>query len=306
MPDEATSHNKMERNKTGALNILIDLTKEISKNFLMGIPFVRRQRLKRPRTAALYANTDEFIKNYVYGLKVLREHVGDLRGKSICEIGAGDYLALGLGILASGARHYTVIDRFPGNYYSDTAKFWYKQIEENWQRFYPEIDWDKKIDAENFPENSTDKISIIDQPIETAETKRKFDVVCSFQTGEHVTDINAFAEIHQRLLKPDGIGLHRIDYGPHDCWHSYRDPYTFLRFPDLVWRYTGTNRGTPNRRRHHEFMSAFENAGLNVKIAHLERFKEKEIDFERLDKKFRSMPRDSMLVGTGIYLLTKK
>lgn len=297
----------MERNKTGSVNIIADLTKEIAKNFLMGIPSVRRLRLKRPRTATAYANTDEFLKTYAFnGLNILREHVGDLRGKSICEIGAGDYLTSGLSILASGANSYTVIDRFPGDYYGETAKFWYKQIEDNWQRFYPEIPWDKTLDAKNFPENSAGKVEIIKEPIETAETKRKFDVVCSFQVGEHVSDIDAFAEIHLRLLKTDGIGLHRVDFGPHDCWFYYRDPTTFLRFPDAFWRLTSTNRGTPNRRRHHEFMAAFERAGLNAEVLLLDFFDETTVNFELLNKKFVTMPRDSLRVVTAIYRLSKK
>ncbi len=297
----------MERNKAGSVSIIADLTKEIAKNFLMGIPSVRRLRLKRPRTATSYANTDEFLKTYAFnGLNILLEHVGDLRGKSICEIGAGDYLTSGLSILASGARRYTVIDRFPGDYFGETAKFWYKQIEDNWRRFYPEIDWDETLDAKNFPENSADKIEIIKEPIETAQTTRKFDVVCSFQVGEHVSDIDAFAEIHRRILRDGGIGLHRVDFGPHDCWFSYRDPMTFLRFPDVFWRLTTTNRGTPNRRRHHEFMAAFERAGLNAEILRLDFFDETLVNYELLNKKFVTMPRDSLRVDTAIYRLSKR
>lgn len=297
----------MERNKTGFVNILRDLTTETAKNILMGIPAVRKKRLTRPRTTASHMDTDEFLKNYAFSsLNLLLEHTGDLRGKSVCEIGAGDFLTSGLSILAAGAPNYAVIDRFPGDYFGDEAKYWYQKIEENWARFYPATVWDKTLDGKNFPENNHDRLELISEPIETAQTNQKFDIVCSFQVGEHISDIDAFAEIHQRLLKPNGVGLHRIDYGPHGCWFSYRDPTTFLRFSDFVWKQTGSNRGTPNRRRHHEFMSAFERAGLNAEITLLEHFDEKTINFERLDKKFRGMPRDSMLVGTGIYLLTKK
>lgn len=273
----------------------------------MGIPSIRRLRLKRPRTATSYSNTDEFLKTYAFNsLNILREYVGDLRGKSICEIGAGDYLTSGLSILASGASRYTVIDRFPGDYYGKQAKHWYKQIQESWQRFYPEIPWDPALDAENFPENRADKIELINEPIETAETKHKFDVICSFQVGEHVSDINAFAEIHGRLLKNDGVGLHRVDFGPHDCWFYYRDPTTFLRFPDFFWHLASSNRGTPNRRRHHEFMAAFARADLNVEILKLEFFEETAINFQLMNKKFVTMPRDSLLVGTAIYRLSKR
>lgn len=297
----------MKKNKAGLVNILRDLTTETAKNILMGIPAVRKKRLTRPRTTGSHSNTDEFLKNYAFsGLNLLLEHTGDLRGKSVCEIGAGDFLTSGLSILAGGASNYAVIDRFPGDYFGAEAKYWYQKIEENWARFYPATIWDETLDAKNFPENNLDRLELISEPIETAQTNQKFDIVCSFQVGEHISDIDAFAEVHQRVLKPNGAGLHRIDYSPHGCWDSYRDPTTFLRFPDFVWQQTGSNRGTPNRRRHHEFMSAFERAGLNAEITLLEHFDEKTINFARLDKKFSEMPRDSMLIATGIYLLTKK
>lgn len=296
----------MERNKSGIINIYKDFAKEAAKNFLMGFPAVRRKRLQRARTATLYSNIDEYLEHYAFSsLNFLHKYVGDIRGKSVCEIGAGDFLTSGLGILAAGASNYAVIDRFPGNYYGAEAKKWYRAIEENWSRFYPEIAWDGGLRAEDFPEKYSERLDLTAEPIETADTKRKFEIVCSFQVGEHVSDIEAYAQIHRRILQDDGVALHRVDYGPHDCWSDYRDPLTFLRFSDKVWDLTRTNRGTPNRRRHHEFMAAFERAGLNVELVETDFFKEEQIDFSALHKKFRVMPRDSILTGTVIYRLKK-
>lgn len=294
----------MERNKQGFTTIAVDLAKETAKNFLMGMPSVRRWRLQRPRTAPTNDNIIEFLDNYAFAsVRRLHKYVGDFTGKSVCEIGAGDYLTSGLSILAAGAKSYAVIDRFPGDYYGEQAKFWYKNIEKNWSQAFPGIPWDESLDAENFPENNMERIKLISEPIETAETEEKFDIVCSFQVGEHVTDINAFADIHNRILKPDGVGLHRVDYGPHDCWFYYRDPLTFLRFPDFIWQLTGSNRGTPNRRRHHEFMEAFRKADLDVEIVEQNSFDKDEINFKNLHKKFQAMPEESLEVGNGIYLL---
>lgn len=297
----------MERNKSGTINIYKDLAKEAAKNFLMGIPAVRKKRLQRARTNSFYSNVDEHLERYAFlSLNLLRKYVGDLEGKSVCEIGAGDYLMSGLGILAAGASRYAVIDRFPGDYYGAEAKKWYQAIEENWSRFYPEIPWRENLRAADFPEKYADQLELVAEPIETAETKRKFDIVCSFQVGEHVSDIDAYAQIHRRILENDGVALHRVDFGPHDCWFYYRDPLTFLRFSDQIWDLTRTNRGTPNRRRHHEFMKAFERAELNVELVETHFFNEEEIDFSALHKKFQLMPRDSILTGTVIYRLTKK
>ena len=297
----------MERNRSGQISIGRDLLSQIAKNLLMGSSTVRKWRLKRPRTAVETENVDQFLRSNAFAsLDLLLEHAGDLTDRSVCEIGAGDYLTSGLSILAAGASKYGVIDRFPGDYFGETAKFWYGEIEKNWARFYPEIDWNSAVNSNEFPENAGSKLELIGEPLETARTKQKYDIVCSFQVGEHISDINAFAAIHNRILEDGGIGLHRVDFGPHDVWFWYRDPGTFLRFSDKIWNMTGSNRGVPNRKRHHEFMAAFERANLNVEILYSDNFDRSLMDLDKLNQKFREMPLDSVLTGTAIYRLTRK
>lgn len=297
----------MERNRTGRVNIAFDLVSQIGKNLLMGSSMVRRWRLSRPRTGTIYANTEEFLRNYAFcSLELLREHVGHIRGKSVCEIGPGDFLTSGLSILAAGASRYSVIDRFPGDYFGESAKNWYREIEDNWTRFYPELPWDAALDAGNFPDCAEDRLELIGESLETAQTSHKYDIVCSFQVGEHLSDIDAFAEMHNRVLEEGGIGLHRVDFGPHDVWFSYRDPGTFLQFSDRVWSLTGSNRGVPNRKRHFEFLEAFDRAGLNTDVLYIDHFDRSAMDLNKLDKKFRAMPVESVLTGTAIYRLSRK
>lgn len=295
----------MERNRTGQLNIARDLFSQIAKNLLMASPAIRKWRLKRPRTAGETENVDQFLKTNAFAsLDLLREYAGDLTGRSVCEIGAGDYLTSGLSILAAGADKYCVIDRFPGDYFGETAKYWYTEIENSWSRYFPALAWN--LDATGFPENAESKLELIGEPLETAKTKQKYDIVCSFQVGEHISDIDAFAEIHNRVLTENGIGLHRVDFGPHDVWFWYRDPGTFLRFSDKIWNMTGSNRGVPNRKRHHEFMEAFERANLDVEVLYTDNFDRSAMDLGKLNIKFREMPIDSVLTGTAIYRLTKR
>jgi SAM-dependent methyltransferase len=297
----------MERNRTGELNIVKDLVSQILKNLLMGSAAFRRWRLKRPRSAAAHTNTDEFLQNYAFAsLNLLLEHAGGVLGKTVCEIGPGDHLTSGLSILAAGASRYCVIDRFPGDYFGEPAKRWYREIGSNWGRFYPELPWNDVIDASKFPNSSRDQLELIGEPLESARPSEKYDLVCSFQVGEHISDIDAFANIHNEVLKPGGVGLHRVDFGPHDCWFYYRDPGVFLRFSDKVWQLTGSNRGVPNRKRHHEFLEAFDRAGLNVEVLFTDDFNRSLMDLERLNKKFLQMPLESVLTGTAIYKITKQ
>jgi len=297
----------VERNRSGEFNIAKDLATQTIKNLLMGLPAVRRWRMKRPRSAAAYPDTDEFLKHYAFAsLDLLLEHSGDLKGRSVCEIGPGDYLTSGLSILAAGASHYCVIDRFPGEYFGEAAKRWYREIEANWGRFYPQLPWDNHIRAERFPENAEDRLELIGEPLEIARTSREYDLVCSFQVGEHLSDIDAFARVHNEVMKPDGVGLHRVDFGPHDCWFYYRDPGVFLRFSDSLWNWTGSNRGVPNRKRHHEFLDAFAKAGLNVEVLFTDNFDRSLMDLSKLNKRFLGMPIESVLTGTAIYKITRQ
>lgn len=297
----------MERTRTGNLNIARDLVTQIGKNLLMGNGLVRRWRLKRPRTAAYHTNTDEFLQNYAFAsLNLLIEYVGDLNGKSVCEIGPGDHLTSGMSILAAGASRYGAIDRFPGDYSGEASKHWYAESEKSWSRYYPDLPWPEWLHAPDFPEAYSNRIEVIGQPLEAAKTANKYDIVCSFQVAEHLSDIQAFADVHNRALTDGGVGLHRVDFGPHDCWFSYRDPGTFLRFSDRLWQLTGSNRGVPNRKRHHEFLEAFEKADLNVEILYTNDFDRSMMDLTKLNRKFREMPLDSVLTGTTIYRLTQK
>lgn len=297
----------IERTRTGNFNIARDLIVEIGKNVLMGSGAFRRWRLKDPRTAVGAEDVDLFLQNNAFtSLALLIEYGGDPCGKSVCEIGAGDYLTSGLAMLGAGAVRYGVIDRFPGDYFGEDAKRWYREVEDRWAKHRPDIEWNKAISSDGFPENCVEILELVGEPLETAAVANRYDIVCSFQVGEHVSDIDAFAEIHDRILKDDGFGLHRVDFGPHGPWFQYADPGTFLRFSDAVWKKTGSNRGVPNRKRHHEFLEAFENAKLDVEVLFLDNFDRSAMDLTKLDRKFLEMPIDSVLTGTAIYRLTRK
>ncbi len=299
----------MKENKSGTSAILRDLSTQIGKSILMALPPVRRWRLRSPRTSNNLNEPDIYLRDSAFlGLNLLLAHAGadGVKAKSICEIGPGDFLSSGLSMLAAGAWQYTAIDRFPGNYYGKEAKRLYEEIAAEWSKYYPTIDWDKSIDVKSFPEGYESRIKLIAEPIEKVTLTTGFDIVCSFQVAEHVSDIDVFAEAHNRLLKKDGIGVHRVDLGPHDVWSEYRDPTTFLRFPSSVWGLTGSNRGIPNRRRHHEFLEAFDKANLDVEILLTEHFDEEFIDYSKLDKQFLSMPKDSVLTKTAIYRLKRR
>ncbi len=113
----------MERNRTGTLNVCKDFLKETAKNVLMGSAAFQKWRARRPRAGAYFTGSGEELDRYAFlGLNLLRKHVSNIKGKSVCEIGAGDYLTSGLSMLTAGASSYAVIDRFSGDYRGYIAK----------------------------------------------------------------------------------------------------------------------------------------------------------------------------------------
>jgi hypothetical protein len=280
-----------------------DVAVEIAKNASMAVPLVRTWRLRRPRTAAVFDGSDKHLERYAFApLRHLLRLQGSIQGLSIAEIGPGDYLTSGFAMLAAGAASYTAIERFVGDYTGPVAKDWYRAIEARWPGTFAGMAWPDDLHAGWFPESYQGRVEVVDLPLEQYRPTRRFDVVCSFQVGEHLSDIEAFAQLHRHILAPGGIAVHRVDFAPHDRWEAHEDPLTFLRPPDWLWTLMGSHRGIPNRLRHHEFCAAFERAGLTVVKTELETFDPRRIDRSRLAPRFRGMPEDSLRVASAIYV----
>jgi SAM-dependent methyltransferase len=299
----ATVNRWNDQSRAGAVSLCLDVCREVAKNVMMAFPQVRRWRLKRPRAGALFTGSAEDLERYAfYPLRNLQEVLGSVKDLDILEIGPGDFMTSGLSLLAGGAKSYTVIDRFIGDYGKPEAKTWYKGIRDAWPRFFPNLNWPKYLETGNFPEDYPDRIDVLTGTIEEANSPKKYDLVCSYQVGEHVNDIEAFARANVDFLTPNGVAVHRVDFGPHDCWAFYQDRLTFLRFPQWLWWLMGSNRATPNRKRYHQVYAALEKAGLRVEVIGLELFPEDMVKRARLAKRFEGMPFDSLTVGTAIFI----
>ncbi len=267
---------------------------------------MRRWRLGQPRAGVRFTGDDAQLRRYAFqGLDVLHRTIGGLEGLSICEIGPGDFLTSGMAMLAAGAASYTAIDRFAGDYARPEAKEWYAGIKVSWAKSYPNIQWPAWLESTHFPEAYPNRIKTWEIPIESAANIGTFDIVCSFQVAEHVSDIEAFAKSTAALLDSDGLAVHRIDFGPHGVWLSYQDPLTFLRIPEPLWRAMGSARGAPNRRRIHEMEDAYKAVGLSVALIDIERYLVSATDLTRLARNFRAMSLDSVITKSAI-LLAKK
>jgi len=293
--------------KGTVLNIFSDTCKEVGKNIAMSIPAVRRWRLTKARAGAVLEDRDSGLERYAFqSVRILLGILGDFENLRILEIGPGDNLTSGLSLLAAGAASYSVIERFAPDYSRPDAKNWYRAIQHAWSTKFPNLPWPAYLNSEDFPERYPDRVQILPVAIEQAGVSEQFDIICSFQVLEHVTDIAAFAEQNARMLAPNGIAIHRVDFGPHDCWGSYQDPFIFLRFPDWLWTLTGSQRGIPNRRRYHECNAALEAAGFEYSVLGRETIPRNQVNHSRLARQFQCMPIESLETVTAIYVCRLK
>lgn len=281
-----------------------DVLREIASNVAMAVPRVRQWRLNRgPRAGARYTGEQDILERYAFqALRGVEAYAGPVTGRSIVEFGPGDNLSAGLAMLAAGARRYVTVDRFVPDYSRPSAKEWYAGVAAAWARTFPERAWPEDLDPDRFPEDYPERVASLRGAVEEVSATERFDVVSSWQVGEHVVDVRAFAELTARLLRPNGIAIHRVDFGPHDRWRAYADPLTFLRLPLPIWTAMGSNRGLPNRARHHEFMNAWASAGLCVTCEELHRFDQTTIDFDKLRPSQARAPLDSLLVRDVVYV----
>ena len=286
----------------GTLGLAVNVSRELAANAAMALPTVRTWRLRKPRAGVRFTGEQGQLDRYAFqALRGGEDVVGSIIGQDVIEYGPGDTLSSGLTMLAAGARSYRALDRFVADYSSAEAKNWYGAIRAAWGGTFPDRPWPEDLDPARFPEAYGDRVGTLDESIESLRSTERFDVVTSWQVGEHVRDIQALADQTARLMRPDGVAVHRVDLGPH-AWERYDDPLLFLRFPSPLWLAMGSNRGLPNRFRHHEFMTAWQGAGLSVVCRDVSHFDDSLIAFDKLARRFRSMPRESLLVRDVVYV----
>ena len=254
---------------------------EIAKNFAMKVPVIRRVRTKIGRTSG--SPVKENLHRYVYDLiDKIQRSCGSMRGKSILEIGPGDHLATGLAMIALGAKSYSVLDRFPGDYKSEDALSWYRLLRDNWK--YGE--WPSDLDVENWL--SSENLTIYSASAEDFSPPCEFDIVCSYAVGEHVSDVKSFAKLNKNCISKTGVGLHIIDFGGHQ-WDRFGDPFLFMKFPDFIWNLMGSARGEPNRVRFAPYLRYLKDAGLQVDSVEVQYFSFNQDDHwvaDRMDESY--------------------
>lgn len=286
--------------------------REIAKNPLMGIPAVAERRAARGRTMQMDLPGPELLDRYAYEpLALIETHLHSVQRLDIAELGPGDFVGLAPLLLGAGASSYTAIDRFAGPIGSPEAKRFYEALMESCARRRPELATGLRhrgIEVARFPECYPELIRRLNCAIEALgdEAPERFNLVFSNNVLEHVSDLDKMASNVHQSLRPGGLSLHRVDFGPHDFWADQPDPLDWLRVSEPVWRWMGSNRATPNRKRLPHLVSAFEAVGFAVQAEILERFPDAAIEKLRQERPdFADMPPESLATRTAVVLARK-
>lgn len=265
--------------------ILCDVAGEALKNLAMMSPFVRKLRLRHPRTAKHFqditaADLSEFGMA-TFEMLMSRIPVSAIQGATAIEIGPGDNLVTGMPLLALGASSYHAIDRFLGEVDSENAHRLYARVAEELPNQF-NIPRQAIPDPRSYPKAQIGKRIVLHREgiegFASLGLSDIADLVFSHDVGQHVASVEALARASYCLLKPGGIAIHHVNFGPTGCWCDYQNPLTFLTVSPLLWRLTGSHRGASNRVRLEEFRSLFVKSGLHVTIHILDEFTKAEMD----------------------------
>jgi SAM-dependent methyltransferase len=239
-----------------------DIARELAANVAMGIPAIKGRRVRKGRTIGVAANVK--ARSVLDQFNFFIEGIGwpNIQGKVIAEIGPGDAIPLAPLFLAAGAKGYIAVDRFLGEVHGAEACRLYRAVLEILpERLSSGLHGVCRAAGRKSVEDLLrlpDRVRLYRFPIEQPDDsiRAQADYVVSFNVCEHLADLPRAFRGMRSLLAPEGLMIHRVDYGPHDVWTTaYDNPLAFLTVPRPIWRAMTSNRGCPNRVRHAQLMA---------------------------------------------------
>lgn len=133
----------------------------------------------------------------------IMKEIGDIKGKTLLELGPGGDCLLACHFLKAGAKKVILLDR--ENYIHIPAS-----EEKKYQSIFPEV-----LDSKGAL--NPDAISILSYQADNAIplTNDSIDIVYSLAVFEHVAHPDHLIREIRRVLKPSGISYHQIDFRDH-------------------------------------------------------------------------------------------
>jgi SAM-dependent methyltransferase len=193
-----------------------------------------------------------------------------LAEKRIFELGFGDNIGVALRFLAVGAGHVVCLDKFYSKRDQEQERQIYLALretlsEEERSRFDDAVDLTGEIKI------NTNKLECIyGVDVEDSEELKKaeaFDFVISRGAIQDIFEPDAAFAAMDRILKPGGVMLHKIDLSDQGMFREYgMNPLTFLTIADSVYRLMAEGSGKPNRKKMSYYRGLLENLGYEVKL----------------------------------------
>jgi hypothetical protein len=193
-------------------------------------------------------------------------HGVEVAGKTICVVGYGGGLGVGLYLLEAGAGRVILQDPFAPR---RTAR-------------------DRALPADLLArylrdgEPATDRLALVHQPLDAYARRHPAcaDVVVSSSVLEHVADVDALLGGCAALTAAGGLGIHHIDLRD----HYFRYPFEMLCYDRATWDRWLDASNHLNRLRLPDFERAFRRHFGQVEIAVVEHLRE---EFRRVRHRIR-------------------
>jgi len=249
------------------------------------------------------------MDDYSYAWKVLQKHAAELdmkEGWNGLELGPGDGLLSAFLAPVVGASGLTLVDA--GDFAHKNAERYCKQLSQFRAAFpgallpdFPAaIDVDVLLDAVGGSYHSLGLQSLRKLKSDS------FDLIYSQAVLEHVRRDEFKATMHEchRLLRPNGVMSHVIDYKDH-----LGGGLNNMRFPVRVWECEWFASGGgfyTNRLRMSEMISICSDVGFDVEIRSARCWETLPIKRDRLAKEFQHFSDDELLVSGAHLVMVSK
>lgn len=207
---------------------------------------------------------EECFTEYFQVLEIEREKMSAwLEGKSVVEYGPGDVPAVGMLMLAHGAKEVICVDRFA------LVSLSARNVEVL-RRMIERLPAPARGRAEECfrvrgaPESGfrEERLRYVVHPSGLSGLRDHADLVISRAALEHVNDLSAtFADQHA-VLRDDGIAVQKVDLRSHGLHRS--NPLDFLTWPAWLWSMMYSGKGVPNRWRVDRYRRDLHEQGLDV------------------------------------------
>lgn len=209
----------------------MSVLKEIAKNYLIRLPFVRRIAKRWHITG---------VNQSAAGVRTIFElysKYAGFSGKDILELGPGHTWGVAAEMYKEGARSVTIIDI------------------ENY------------ISAEILQAHPYINYIIYDGQVMPLEDKSA-DLVVSYTVFEHLRNPDTTVAETFRVLREGGMAVHWIDLGDHLHFGPDADPamlFDCLRYTERTWNLMTNNRGCyVNRLRRSDWINSCKDAGFTI------------------------------------------